>query len=1469
MNYESAMGLTPVPFKARGPPLEVKVKSIPRLVYNPSLSSPSTPVVSCILATTLAAQTRASKIRRWVVSSSTVVPVISDAEVLYLSLQVLLEKTKILGPILAVDTKMRSEYFNIQPHCDESIAIFKGAPLERLNSLKQKGLIRDMEIIGVKRQGDFFYLATCDLDGMFVCGIGQSPTKKRCKHLAAQQVLDRFMLSQNPSRDLSSCRSEDAAEVLEVMSKHLQNVKMMITQPFGNGWKASLQCQFQGCQILGVSPSFCSTRRAAVAAAGESFLAHLREALHVPLDMPHAPAQWAQAIVNPNRHVVQLDALGSPSFDAEAVLAEVIQSGHDREALEHTLQEAITRQDERISRIQEIGNAQVDGVEASAYDPCIARRCFKVRTPEEEDWRREDVKGKLPAEELRDELSKALEYQQVVIVSGGTGSGKTTQLPQFLLDDFEEWKLEYPDGKEDIKEPLNLEVDMYVDVKYHNENDPRSEEAWYACQVLDVSDDRKTVTVRYKDNGDEEPYVDVDTRVRRYRHWMRAPPRIVVTQPRRIAAISLAERVAWERYGAVGEEVGYAIRGDAVYPEAETGTVEFCSAGTLLRRMVTNPMLRKFNVVVLDEVHERSLNTDFLLILLRELLPKRPELRLVLMSATLDVQTLADYFPRCTVLQVPSGTRFPVDEIHLEDSFFASFWQTRSLLQREALGREPEELLDKEPLNTADEEELNKSTLAEQIKQLAFYSDEAQKALTDNKDVDVVHVGDWDINEMVAFLAEHGVRPWKTKKRLQMVKSSLPWWGSSINDASYIGLAEWTILKVVPEMQIAAEGDSVGSILCFMPGWAEIKGLADRLEKCSDCENLWVLCLHSRVTKEEQQLVFEPAPEGKIKVILSTNIAETSVTITDVRVVVDTGLHRETSYNPRRRMSLLETMWICQSNAVQRKGRAGRVREGRVFRLYSKDQFEFMPWRPAPELQRRDLAQSCLQAIALTRDPREFLAHAPDPPLVSQIEAAMAELSFIDAILDGMPPRMLPVGYILTRMPLQPIVGRAMMLGTLFGVPQMTAALLVVAGVSSPFVFPPEMKKEGNAAKCSFCSWSDTVAAIRALDEFERIYIQKGDKVARQWADFNFLNFNKLLGFSRLKFQLLVDVERSGVLDVDASKGLNPAEWEGDAEYNAWQEAAAPHPDSAGAIFEADEDALMTMKHWLELLRRVNKEVEDERILIGILCSAFPANIAVFQKSSKSAYHKNAISGMCYLDKFSVNMTGKTHMNKVSRSLPNTSWWLYTDMMMYQSRLILKETTVVSGWHVALFGGLRKKDSPQLELDGWISLDRDKDSFVRKLREEIRQALTWSAIAASWDRVAQGALGRSKALLRILGNALLQKQPDSMDLQYLREWKLPVMEEGLATVEAEQNKTEVEQKLWNMRLYELKVLCQDLGLEDRGSKRNLVDRCTEALVDDLEDNEDDEGDEDDDEGDEDDEHASQDEGDWLDWEEWD
>eukprot|EP00929_Paragymnodinium_shiwhaense_P001704 TRINITY_DN101935_c0_g1_i2.p1 TRINITY_DN101935_c0_g1~~TRINITY_DN101935_c0_g1_i2.p1 ORF type:complete len:1389 (+),score=291.53 TRINITY_DN101935_c0_g1_i2:209-4168(+) len=1128
------------------------------------------------------------------------------------------------------------------------------------------GLLEDRQVRGPLQEvrcakkeidGKWFVVVSVDVDGLgFVCGLGYAESEELGEQLAARMVLDRLVIEDAPVQAVFDAAEQvkthkhhagasdpcrHAGELIEALRPRLQELNVCSFCPCGKVWMSSIVTELPGQHNRVSANSADHQQSTSLALCGEVIIGRLRWALKVKADEPHKPEEWARNVDErlaaerlPNRwrpggrgrygrtrqapqrealHVAPLGSQASGANDLQAILEAVLGDEDAQAARSAALEVAVLRRAAIFGKRAAESNG-ISQAESEAEAACMTR-CYEV-TDAAADPRRKEIVGQLPVEQIREELSETLKDQQVVVVSGGTGSGKSTQLPQFLLDD---WR-----------------------------------------------------------SGGKGEVVDA--------------PRVVVTQPRRLAAISIAERVAWERSEKLGTSIGYAVRGNAVRPSRSGGSVEFVTTGTLLRRAIDDPQLVQCNCVIVDEVHERDMMADFLLILLREVLPKRPDLRIILMSATLDVDTFTRYFGGCGVLQVPSAPRFPVEELHLGDDFFAKLAHGEPLRQAEVDGRT-------------------------------------------------------------------GSNQWMMDSDEQLRTGSQRWWGSDEGDTTFLDLTEETIRAVVPEALEAQEaaGGKKGSILVFMPGWSEIRRMLERLAEGEEGKPIWALPLHSSLPKEQQQKVFEHAPKGKVKVILSTNIAETSVTINDVTVVIDTGLQRELTYDPKRQMSFLDTVWVSRSNAVQRKGRAGRVRKGKVYRLYTREQLDLLPHRPMPQIQRCDLAQSCLQALALGRDPHVFLAQAPDPPATTAVNSAMKDLTAIDAVGpmddDGV-QRILPVGEVITRLPLEPLLGRAMMLGTLLDIPEQAGTLLAISGGGrSPFATPPGRQRELLAKRREFCDWSDTFVTMQTLLMWEGIYAKSGDKAATTWASRNYLSPSRLRGFSKAKFQLLRDVRRSGLLRDDRFSGLAlhlPAA--ATETLRALEEESEDEEEDASALFESPSD--MQALHetqgddesedWLAFLGEQQVQAEDaaaEPLLPAVLCSAYPSNLAV-RKDPESPNHVTQNFAPVRMSPSSVNALDEQNNrdNNNNRNNYNTnrgppSWWLFSELQVSGGRGFLQSTTKLEDWHVGLFGGLQWKDMPGIgntELDGWLTIsgeDAATGDMLKILRKELREALAWQALA--------------------------------------------------------------------------------------------------------------------------------------------
>jgi HrpA-like RNA helicase len=431
----------------------------------------------------------------------------------------------------------------------------------------------------------------------------------------------------------------------------------------------------------------------------------------------------------------------------------------------------------------------------------------------------------LPIRTIRHDLVESLRSRRVVIVSGGTGSGKSTQCPQYVLEDA-------------------------------------------------------------------------------IAHGKGAETCIIVTQPRRIAATSIARRIAAERNEKIGKSVGFAVRHDA-RPPRSCGCIEVVTTGTLLRRLIGDPSLVGVSHVMIDEVHERDNDTDFLLIFLRDLLTSRPDFRVILMSATLDADSFAKYFSSgvagdlVPVLSVPAKPRHRVGVVHLED--LAGAGDTPSSMTPMGHGFPSEIqkvaqsllLLHDQRLNFELEEVTAVEIAALRLEDHSIEEGEGDASLfgedeSSNSDFDADPIRDKSESSQSSLRLKVLRRAVARDDDMGDVLSQL----STIKQYNHRDkrvIVEMTtkllalMARHVADVEVAA--GSSGSILCFLPGMDEINDAMITLGDITDASlksRLIILPLHSTVSLDDQQKVFDRAANGTVKIILATNIAESSVTIDDV-----------------------------------------------------------------------------------------------------------------------------------------------------------------------------------------------------------------------------------------------------------------------------------------------------------------------------------------------------------------------------------------------------------------------------------------------------------------------------------------------------------------------------------------------------------------------------------------------------------
>lgn len=429
--------------------------------------------------------------------------------------------------------------------------------------------------------------------------------------------------------------------------------------------------------------------------------------------------------------------------------------------------------------------------------------------------------------------------------------------------------------------------------------------------------------------------------------------KIACTQPRRIACSSLARRVSYETLNEYGSEIAYQVRFEGT--KTRHTRCLFLTEGLLLRQYAADPTLSAYDVIIVDEVHERHMMGDFLLALLKKLLQTRKDLHVVLMSATINAELFAQYFDAPT-LNVP-GRMYTVK---------THYWSEKN-----------------DDKNLVDD---------------AAYR----------------------------------------RRRAAPIKESIPSRSEPVDPGPY--------LKVIEYIDQSVPSTERGDLLVFMSGIQEIMSLAEALKEYADHKKNWVILpLHSTLSVDEQDKVFDIPPEGVRKCIISSNIAETSLTIDGIRFVIDSGKVKELSHDATANMSKLSEFWVSQASAAQRKGRSGRTGPGECFRLYSENEFNHMNDFPVPEIQRAPLEPLLLQIKALGfGDPRVFdfievkeKSHDPlmekgslilKAPSMDAVNVSMEFLHNLGA-LDA-DENITGLGRVLANLPVDAIIGKMLLMAT-------------------------------------------------------------------------------------------------------------------------------------------------------------------------------------------------------------------------------------------------------------------------------------------------------------------------------------------------------------------------------------------------------------------------------------------------------
>jgi HrpA-like RNA helicase len=713
---------------------------------------------------------------------------------------------------------------------------------------------------------------------------------------------------------------------------------------------------------------------------------------------------------------------------------------------------------------------------------------------------------------------------------------------------------------------------------------------------------------------------------------------IVCTQPRRIAATSVAQRVAAERNEYPRTTVGHQVRFDSKPPYNPYG-ITYCTTGVLLERLKHAPddVLDTVSHICIDEVHERDLSIDFLMIVLKRSIKIRrsegkPVPKVILMSATLDIELFANYFGKaeddgtklpCPALSVP-GRTFPVQERYLS-TIMAEMRATHG---------------------------------ASSVANLLNLHPGTDEYLTAENAFSARHKGE------SSSTRKDSVIDWKGERQKPLDPAEADAANEREEALVPVSLVATTIAHIC-----ATTPD--GAILTFLPGIAEILDTQKLLLNHSplgvdfgDESKFRIFPLHSTSTREQQAEIFNQLPRGCRKIILATNIAETSVTVTDVKYVVDSGKLRENRYDQLRRITKLQCVWVSKSNSKQRAGRAGRVQDGYYFALFSEERNHALKAIGQPELLRSDLQETCLSVKAqnFNETVPSFLAQAIEPPSAQAVGAAVQNLVEIEAFTAN--EDLTPLGRVLSRLPVHPSLGKMIILGVIFRCLDPMITLGAAVNERSLFSSPIGMRTEASRAHKKYApnKHSDQLAFLEAFQELRMLRAQYGVAAALHRANENFLHLNAFR---------TIDSSARQIEDVLVECGLIPKR----LRQSFYDETGYGPPE-------------------------LNYNCQNSALISTLLIAGLSPNIAVKTTSTGITYRTPS--------EHSVTIYPRSRNSESKRGdekFPTASLFAYGELAKGtdSGSLFLRDTTKVTPLMTLLFGGqLRITQTGRLEMDDWL-----------------------------------------------------------------------------------------------------------------------------------------------------------------------
>ncbi|XP_053659053.1 3'-5' RNA helicase YTHDC2-like [Anopheles marshallii] len=935
----------------------------------------------------------------------------------------------------------------------------------------------------------------------------------------------------------------------------------------------------------------------------------------------------------------------------DAVLNVTLESGLMLDRIEKSYS-AFRNSCKRLGKVKPLQSHSINVTSVSPSIPPLPTGCTEIQA----------IRKRLPIAQFHEEILKCIQQNQVIIISGNTGSGKTTQVPQYILEE--------------------------------------------AAQT-------------------------------------NQPCRIICTQPRRISAITVSERVCYERNEQLGDTVGYQIRLESrVKP---TTNALFCTNGVLLRCLMgkgCSNFLKNVTHIIIDEVHERDQYSDFLLIALKDNLSKNPHLNIILMSATIESDTFSTYFDNCPVIEIP-GRLFPIEIVFLEDVLFNietgnhNVRDTRMRIMKNSVGQFGERFkpitdnIDDETIllmndileicwienNPNDfrnffvliEEEnipidfqhTETQMTALMIAAAKDYTAIVQTLLDMGADPNIKEKNNYNACDWACFVNGSGKCSDLLKQAMgETDLPTMPITTLAPNDAKLLLDAYHTSVGddridhnlIFEIIMYICHQKSEGGILVFLPGYDDIQEQYGLL--CSKASNLHcieILMLHSKMQTTDQHSVFKPVPSGVRKIILSTNIAETSITMDDVVYVIDSGKVKQKYYDSLTSTSSLDATWISQACATQRAGRAGRTRPGTCFRLYSRTRHCAMDQYTLPEILRVPLTEICLQTAMIMKDAsiQEFLNKAITPPAAMSIKQSIKYLQKVGALDDD--ENVTDLGYTLAELPVDARLGKMLLYGILMKCYESVLLIVCILSVNDLFVIPPFAGDKDTAKKMrrdlSDNSYSDCYSLIRA---YQRWSGTRSMHKRKELCNRLFLNHGKLLMVHDLRKKLHGHLCTIGMVK-------------------------SYEPSSA---------------------KELNVYAYNWSLVKGILLVGLYPNVCYLEKYSKTL--KTRFEKKIFIHPSSVvgaNMTKKAKVQNNALSLPS-KWMTFEEKCKTVRGSMIRCNTVVSPITIAIFAGpfsldeteciVRHEDEKgqkqcRIAIDDWIHLTAKEK--VAKSVLHVRQAL--------------------------------------------------------------------------------------------------------------------------------------------------